>query len=88
MSTAEHKIKFFIEKLGNSANIPELLAAIKNKAPDLNYGNEINFGRSLTDECIEQRITKFESMSGHPFPYLTGHQANTEKPVFTGNIEK
>jgi len=87
MSTAEHKIKFFIEKLDNSANIPKLLAAIKNKAPDLNYGNEINFGRSLTDECIEQRITKFESMSGHPFPYLTGHQAITDKTVFEGNIE-
>ncbi|MDP2387846.1 MAG: hydroxymethylglutaryl-CoA reductase [Bacteroidota bacterium] len=87
MSTAEHKIKFFLEKLGKSANVPELIASIKNKSTDEHYDNEINFGRSLTDDCIEQRITKFENMSGHPFPYLTGHKNITDKTVFEGNIE-
>lgn len=87
MSTAEHKAKFFLNKLNSNTNLPKLIHAIKNKEPNLQIVDQINFEKSLSNEAIENRVNRYSDLSEKHFPFLSGKQAITDREVFEGNIE-
>lgn len=87
MATTVDKTSFFLKKLSQTTNIPELIASIKNKKIDEQYINQISFERSLTNNCIEQRIDRYKALTGKEFPFLANNKTIEDKSVFEGNIE-